>query len=120
MTIHDKTKEYIKALQDTEELIKFKTALSDFKADKESTKLLSDWQEAQNSYMVLKQGGFDGVKEAEQKFRELNQVLNKNPKIQNLFNTQIKLQTLIDNLVGDIAKGIDFPFVQPQRGGCCG
>ena len=120
LAIYAKTKEYIQSLLETEEHTTYKKALSDFKNDKESNKLLSDWQEAQNSYMVLRKGGFGGAEEAEQKFRELNKVFAKNDKIQNLIKSQNRLQSLIDGLVGDINQGIDFPFVQPQRGGCCG
>lgn len=120
LVIYAKTKEYIQALLETEEHTTYKKALSDFKNDKESTKLLSNWQEAQNSYMVLRKGNFSGAEEAEQKFRELNKIFAKNDKIQNLIKSQNRLQSLIDELVGDINQGIDFPFVQPQRGGCCG
>ncbi len=118
--IYAKTKVYIQALLETEEHITYKKALSDFKNDKEATKLLSDWQEAQNSYMVLRRGGFGGAEEAEQKFRELNKVFAKNNKIQLLIKSQTRLQSLVTGLVGDINRGIDFPFVQPQQGGCCG
>lgn len=120
LAIYAKTKEYIQALLETEEHTTYKKALSDFESDKDTTKLLFDWQESQNSYLVLRKGGFGGAEEAEQKFRELNKVFAKNIKIQNLIKSQNRLQSLIDGLVGDINQGIDFPFVQPQQGGCCG
>lgn len=120
LAIYAKTKDYIQALLEAEEMVTYKSALSEFKNDKEASQLLTDWQEAQNSYLVLKQGGFGGYEEAEQKFREINKVFAKNEKIQNLIKSQTRLQSLIDGLVGEINRGIDFPFVQPQRSDCCG
>lgn len=118
--IYAKTKDYIQALSDTDEVKDHKKAVEEFENDSEAKKLLADFQETQRTYAIFRQGGFDGVKEEEQKLRELNNKLSKNHKIQNLIKTQKTLQSLVGDLVGDISQGINFPFVQPQRGGCCG
>lgn len=119
-TIESKTKEYIESLKGTEEIMAYKKALDDFENDNEAKKLLTDYQEAQQTYNVFRQGGFDGLKEVEQKARELNYKLQKNQKIQSLIKTQRSAQYLVANLVDDISRGINIPFVKPQQGGCCG
>lgn len=119
-TIEAKTKEYIESLKATEEIVAYKKALDDFENDKEAKKLLADYQEAQQTYNVFRQGGFDGLKEVEQKARDLNYKLQKNQKIQSLIKTQRSAQYLVANLVDDISRGINIPFVKPQQGGCCG
>ncbi len=119
-TIEAKTKEYIESLKATEEILAYKKALDDFENDNEAKKLLTDYQEAQQTYNVFRQGGFDGLKEVEQKARDLNYKLQKNQKIQSLIKTQRSAQYLVANLVDDISRGINIPFVKPQQGGCCG
>ena len=119
-SIFSKTKDYIQALSDTDEVIANKKAVEEFEKDDEAKKLLTDFQEAQRTYAIFRQGGFDGLKEQEEKVRDLNNKLSRNQKIQTLIKTQQALQTLVGELVGDISQGINFPFVQPQRGGCCG
>jgi cell fate (sporulation/competence/biofilm development) regulator YlbF (YheA/YmcA/DUF963 family) len=119
-TIESKTKEYIESLKETEEIMAYKKALDDFENDNEAKKLLTDYQEAQQTYNVFRQGGFDGLKEVEQKARDLNYKLQKNQKIQSLIKTQRSAQYLVANLVDDISRGINIPFVKPQQGGCCG
>lgn len=119
-TINKKTKEYIQALLDTEEVKAYKKALNEFEHDLEAKKLLSDFQETQSTYEIFQQGGFDGTNEVVHKLKDLNNKLSKNQKIQSLIKTQQNLQSLIGDLVADISKGINFSFVQPQRGGCCG
>lgn len=118
--IENKTKEYIQALSEADEVKAHKKAVEEFESDSEAKKLLADFQEAQQTYSIFRQGGFDGVKEQEEKVKDLNDKLSKNKKIQNLIKTQQDLQSLVGDLVGDISQGINFPFVQPQRGGCCG
>lgn len=118
--IENKTKEYIEALSETDEVKAHKKAVEEFESDSEAKKLLADFQEAQRTYSIFRQGGFDGVKEQEDKLRELNNQLSKNKKIQALIKTQQTLQIFVGDIVGDISQGINFPFVQPQKGGCCG
>lgn len=119
-TIHDKTKDYIRTLSEANEVQSYKKAVEEFENDSEAKKLLQDFQEAQRTYAIFQQGGFDGVKEQEEKLRDLNNKLSKNQKIQTLIKTQQTLQSLVGGLVGDISQGINFPFIQPQKGGCCG
>lgn len=119
-TIYTRTKDYIQALSETDELKAYKKAVNDFRNNEEAKKLLSDFQETQRTSAVFRQGGFDGVKEEEQKLRDLNNKVSKNQKIQSLIKTQQTLQSLVGDLVGNISQGINFPFVQPQQGGCCG
>ena len=118
--IENKTKEYIEALSETDEVKAHKKAVDEFESDSDAKKLLADFQEAQRTYSIFRQGGFDGVKEQEEKLRDLNNQLSKNKKIQALIKTQQTLQAFVGDLVGDISQGINFPFVQPQKGGCCG
>ena len=101
-------------------MVAYKKALDDFESDSEAKKLLADYQDAQQNYAVFRQGGFDGLKEVEQKARDLNNKLSKNKKIQNLIKTQQSVQNLIAYLVDNISRGINIPFVKPQQGGCCG
>lgn len=118
--IHAKTKGYIQALSETDEVKAYKKAVEEFENDGEAKKLLENFQETQRTCAIFRQGGFDGLKEKEQKLRDLNNKLSKNQKIQSLIKTQQTLQSLVGDLVGNISQGINFPFVQPQRGGCCG
>jgi cell fate (sporulation/competence/biofilm development) regulator YlbF (YheA/YmcA/DUF963 family) len=119
-SIYNKTKDYIKALSETDEVKAHNKAVEEFENDSVAKKLLADFQETQRTYAIFQQGGFEGVKEEEQKIRDLNDKVSKNQKIQSLIKTQQALQSLVGDLVGDISQGINFPFVQPQRGGCCG
>lgn len=119
-TLESKTKNYIESLRDTGEIKAYIKAYEDFENDSEAKKLLSDYQEAQQTFTVLRQGGFDGLKKAEQKVHDLNNKLSKNQKIQTLINTERSAKDLIANLVDDISRGIGIPFVKPQRSGCCG
>ena len=118
--IFDKTKDYIQTLSETDEVKAHKKALEEFEKDDEVKKLLADFQEAQRTYAIFRQGGFDGLKEQEEKVRDLDNKLSKNIKVQALIKTQRALQVLVGDLAGDISRGINFPFVQPQQGGCCG
>lgn len=118
--IFSQTHDYIKALKETEELKAYSKAVEDFKNDTDAQKILQDFQEAQRTYAIFRQGGFEGLKEQEQKVKTLQGMFQKNQKIQALLKTQQSLQNLVADLVGEINEGIDFPFTQPQRGGCCG
>ncbi len=118
--IFDKTKDYIQTLSETDEVKAHKKALEEFEKDDEAKKLLTDFQEAQRTYAIFRQGGFDGLKEQEGKVRDLNNKLSKNQKIQALIKTQENLQILVGELARNISQGINFPFVQPQQRGCCG
>lgn len=119
-TIHTKTKDYIKDLTESDEVKAYKKALGEFEEDKEAKKLLSDFQETQRTLAIFQQGGFDGVNKQEEKLRDLDSKLSKNQKIQTLIKSQQILQSLVGELVQDISQGINFPFVKPQQGGCCG
>jgi len=117
--IQNKTKEYIQALLELEEMKAYKKAFEVYKEDKEAQQLLKDFQETQKTCAVFKQGGFDGVQEEERKLEKLNSLLSKNNVIQHLIKTQDSVQSFIGGLVGDISKGINFPFVQPRKSCCC-
>lgn len=119
-TIYAHTKNYIQALSETNELKAYKKAVNDFRNDKDAKKLLTDFQEVQRTVDVFRQGGFDGLEKEEQKLSDLDNKVSKNQKIQSLLKTQQALQSMVGDLVGNISQGISFPFVQPQRGGCCG
>lgn len=118
--IHTKTNDYIKGLIESDEIKAYKKAVGEFENDKEAKKLLSDFQETQRTLAIFQQGGFEGVNKQEEKLRDLNNKLSKNQKVQALIKTQQTLQTLVGDLVDHISQGINFPFVKPQQGGCCG
>ena len=118
--IYDQTKKFIQALQETDEVIAYTKAVKEFDEDLEAKKLLKDFQEAQQSYAVFRQGQFSGADEKGQEVQELHSKVQKNKKIQALVKNQQAMQSLIGSLSVEISQGIDFPFTQPQRGGCCG
>lgn len=37
-----------------------------------------------------------------------------------VFENDSEAKKLLADYAGDISQGINFPFVQPQKGGCCG
>ena len=118
--IYSKTKDYIEALLETEEIKTYLKAVDDFKSDTESKKLLADLQESQQTLAVFRQGGFTGVAEQEHKVKFLHDKVSKDKKIQSLIKSQQEIQNLVGDLADEISQAINFPFAQPQRGGCCG
>lgn len=118
--IYSKTKDYIQALLETEEIQAYLKAVDDFKSDTESKKLLADLQESQQTLAVFRQGGFTGVAEQERKVKFLHDKVSKDKKIQSLIKSQQDIQNLVGDLASEISQAINFPFAQPQRGGCCG
>ena len=118
--IYTKTKDYIQALLEAQEVKDYAKAVEDFKKDSDAKKLLSDFQEAQQTHVVLRQGGFTGIEEQGHKVKFLQDKVSKNTKIHALVKTQQTLQNLVGDLTGEISQGINFPFTQPQSGGCCG
>lgn len=75
-------------MKEAEEVKAYKKAVDEFESDNEAKKLLADFQEAQRTYSIFRQGGFNGIKKQEQKVRDFNVKLSKNKKIQNLIKTQ--------------------------------
>lgn len=118
--INSKTKEYIQTLRESDEVKAYTAAIGTFRADNEAKTLLKEVQEAQQTLRIFRQGGFDGIAEQEKKVRALQGQISKNKKIQDLIKAQDNLQSLIGSLADEISQGINFPFTQPQRGGCCG
>jgi len=119
--LEQKTKEFIKTLTETPEFDAFIKAQDDFNKDEKAKKLLADFQNTQQTYAIFRQGSFPGVEDQEKRLRELQHRLQQNPKIKNLVESQRDLQLLISDLVNQISKGINFPFVPPRgTGGCCG
>lgn len=116
-----KTKEFIQILTDTPEFKAFVKAQDDFNGDEKAKKLLTDFQDTQQTFAVFRQGGFPGVVDQEKRLRELQNRLQQNQKISDLIKSQRDLQLLISDLVNQISQGINFPFTPPQSGGgCCG
>ncbi len=118
--IYSKTKDYIQSLLDTDEVKAYTKAVDDFQNDIEAKKLLKDLQESQQTLAVFRQGGFTGVEEQERKVKLLRNKVSKDKKVQILIRSQQELQDLVGALAGEISQAINFPFAQPQRGGCCG
>ncbi len=118
--IQAQTKDYIQALLETDELKAYSRVFKEFDDDNEAKKLLSDYREMMQTYIVFRQAGFDGSDELAEKLMEMEAKIYSNPKIQSLLNAQKDLQAFVSNLVREISQGINFPFAEPPRGGCCG
>ena len=118
--INKKTEEYIQELLKTIEVVEYTQAVSDFKSDHQAKKLLADYQEAQQTLSVFRQGGFGGAEEQERKVEHLQKKVSENKVIQKLRKTQVELQTLVGKLAEQISLSINFSFSPPARGGCCG
>ena len=118
--INSKTKEYIETLKESTEVQAYAAAIKSFKGDSTAKTLLKEVQEARQTLAIFRQGGFDGLAEQEKKVKELQGRMSKNKQIQDLIKAQDNLQLLVGSLADEISQGINFPFTQPQRGGCCG
>jgi len=118
--LDEKIKGFIQALTDSPEYQSFQKAQEEFNADEKATKLFSDFQNAQQTYSVFRQGGFPGVEDQKNKLGQLQRRMQQNKKINNLLISQRDLQILIADIVNDISQAINFPLVPPQSsGGCC-
>jgi len=119
--LEEKTKDFIQALTDSPEYLSLKKAREEFESDKDAKKLLSDFQETQQTYAVFRQGGFSGAADQEKKLRELQHRLQQNQKINNLITSQQEFQIFVSDIVNEISQKINFPFAPQQTGGgCCG
>ncbi len=116
----EKMKDFVKVLKESSEYEALSKAREDFESDEEAKKLLSDFQQAQQTYAIFKQGGFPGVEEEERKLRDLQNRLQGNTKINKLIATQQDLQVFITGVINGISQSINFPFTPQQTGGCCG
>lgn len=118
--LEQKTREFIQTFTETPEFKTFVEAQGNFNKDEKAKKLLADFQNTQQTFVIFRQGGFPGVEDQEKRLRELQHRLQQNPKIKNLIESQRNLQLFISGLVNQISQGINFPFVPPQgTGGCC-
>lgn len=119
--LEEKTKDFIQALTDSPEHQSLKKAREEFESDKDAKKLLTDFQETQQTYAIFRQGGFPGVADQEKRLRELQRRLQQNQKINNLITSQREFQIFVSDIVNEISLRINFPFAPQQTGGgCCG
>lgn len=116
----EKMKDFVQVLKESPEYISLNKAREDFESDEDAKKLLSDFQQTQQTYSVFKQGGFPGVEEEERKLRDLQNKLQGNTKINNLITAQQDFQVFITGVINGISQSINFPFTPQQAGGCCG
>ncbi len=114
------TDNFVEEIKASKEYKSYQKALSEFKAEESTQKLLSDLREAQQTLLVFRQGGFTGVEKQEKKVKWLKEKVDNNKIIQDLSKTQNEFQLLIFNLADTISRGIGFQFAPPQKGGCCG
>lgn len=114
------TDNFIDKIKTSKEYESYQKALSEFQAAKDAQKLLTDFKEAQQTFLVFRQGGFTGVEEQERKVKFLKEKVDTNDIIQNLSKAQNKFQLLIFNLADTISREIGFQFAPPQKSGCCG
>lgn len=118
--IDAKTKDYVQALLETDEVKAHSRAFQEFEDDKEAKKLLTDYRETMQTYIIFRQAQFEGADELERKLIQMNEEIKNNQKILSLLDAQQALQTFLSDLVREISQGINFPFAEPPRGGCCG
>jgi len=119
--LDEKVDGFIQALVDTAEYQSYKKAQGVFNNDEKAKKLLADFQDTQQTYTVLRRGNFPGIEEQEKKLIELQKRLQQNSEIKDLISSQQNLQLLTSEIVNEITRRIEFPFVAPQAGGgCCG
>jgi len=120
-TLEEKTKDFIQALADSPEYQSLKKAREEFESDEKAKKLLTDFQNTQQTYAVFRQGNFPGVDDQEKRLRELQRRLQQNQKVNNLITSQREFQSLLSDITNEISRGINFPFAPQQTGGgCCG
>lgn len=114
------TKELTSALKETPEYKEFIKSRDDFNNDEEANKLLSDFQNTQQTYEIFDQGVFSGADNQKGRLRELQRRVQQNRKISNLITSQQELENFLAEFVKDISQKINFPFTPPQRsgGGC--
>lgn len=113
-------KELISALRETPESKELLKSQDEFDKDEHAKKLLSDFQNFQQTYSIFQQGGFPGVKDQKNKLQGLQREVQKNQKIINLITAQQNFQNNLSEFVNEISQKINFPFTPPQRsgGGC--
>lgn len=114
------TDNFIEEIKASKEYKSYQKALSEFKAEKDTQKLLADFREAQQTLLIFRQGGFTGVEEQERKLKWLREKVDSSTVIKNLSKTQNEFQLLIFNLADTVSREIGFQFAPPQKGGCCG
>lgn len=113
-------KDLINAIKESKEYTNYQAADIVFKNDKEASQLLSDFQEAQQTFQVFQQGNFPGIQEQRQKVQDLYRKIQNNQIIMNWVKSQNKMQAFIGDLATYLTNHIKFPFTLPQKGGCCG
>ena len=117
--LEQKTSDFIKALIETPEYQAFKKAQDNFDGDSEAKQLVDDFNNAQQTYAVFRQGDFPGIEEQKGRLDQLQDKLQQNAKISELMESEKNLQDLVSELASHISEEIGVPFNQPQSSCCC-
>jgi len=117
--LEQKTKDFIKAIMETPEYQAFKKAQDNFDGDSEAKQLVDDFNNAQQTYAVFRQGDFTGIEEQKGRLDQLQDKLQQNAKISELMESEKNLQDLVSELASHISEEIGVPFNQPQASCCC-
>jgi len=114
-------KDFIETIKKTKEYKEYFKARNIFEKNLEAKKLLEDFQEAQQTYAIFRQGNFPGLEDQGIKLQELHKQVKECIEFQNLLTTQNNLRSMTEDMVEMISQGLSFPFA-PKRasGGCCG
>ena len=117
--LEQKTKDFVEALIATPEYQAFKKAQDNFDGDSEAKQLVDDFNNAQQTYAVFRQGDFTGIEEQKGRLDQLQDKLQQNAKISELMESEKNLQDLVSELASHISEEIGVPFNQPQASCCC-
>lgn len=119
--LEQKLKEFCQAIVETKEYQAYKTAAKAYENDKEAQELLNDFQMAQQTLAIFRQGNFPGQEEQKGKVENLSKEVRQNKIINEWVKTQRQLKNLTGDLAISISGNLDFPFTLPPQKGCgCG
>jgi cell fate (sporulation/competence/biofilm development) regulator YlbF (YheA/YmcA/DUF963 family) len=117
--LNTKIKELSEEILKTKEFRNYEKALTEFQKDKDSKKLFTDFQQAQQKLSILQQGDFPEKEKQREKTEELLNQVKKNEKITNWLQKQRELEILTGEIAKTISKNINFPLTLPQKCGGC-
>jgi len=118
--LENKLKEFTQSIRQTSEYQDYLEADKNFKSNKDAQKLLSDFQEAKQALLILKQGGFSGVEEQREKTDKLFNEVKNSLVINNWLQSQEKVRRLISELGKTLEEETGFSFTPPPKRSCCG
>lgn len=118
--LDQKTNEFLDAIRQTNEFKNYQKAKEKFLSDKDAQKLLAEYQEAEQTLVILEQGGFSGADSQKEKTGKLLNEVRKNKTVSEWIKSQNRLQVLISDLATVLSNNVGLKFIPTQRRGCCG